>query len=143
MFPKPLLKGPSFFPDVFFLTTCMGTFESVHYPTLFNGSILFLGGHQKIVEGVVTSEMRLFKCTQTDYMEEYIWELGRTFWDRLKEHHRALSPIQQHSLSTGHPINVDSFFMMGSEVHSFTRTIKEAMFILVNDASLNRKPGSY
>ena len=49
----------------------------------------------------------------------------------------------QHSQSTGHCINVDSFPIVGREVQGVTRTIKEAMFIKVNDKSCNRNLGNY
>ena len=84
-----------------------------------------------------------YKCTQVDYEEGYIGELGRTFGDRLKEHLRAPSPIYQHSQAMGHPISVDCFTIIGREVHDITRTIKEAMYIQVSDASLNRNMGKY
>ena len=74
-----------------------------------------------------------FKCTQAGCEEEYIRESERTFWDRLKKHFRAPTTIYQHSHSSGHCI----------KVHSITRTIKEAMFIRVNDPSLNGNLGKF
>ena len=84
-----------------------------------------------------------FKCTQVDWEEEYIGESGRTFEHRLKEYLRAPSPIYQHNQSTGHPINVDHFSIEGRKAHGITRTIQEAMFISVNDPSLNRNLEKY
>ena len=55
------------------------------------------------------------------------------FGKRLKEHLRAPSLIYQHSQATEHSINVDCFFIVGREAHSFTKTNKEAMFIWVNN----------
>ena len=49
--------------------------------------------------------------------------------------------MYQCSQSTGHPINVGCFSIVGRELHNFTRTIKEAMFIQVNDLSLERNFG--
>ena len=66
-------------------------------------------------------------------------ELGRAFGDRLKKHLRALSPIYQQSLYR----NVDSFSIVGREAHAVTRTIKETMFIKVNDPPLNRNQAKY
>ena len=40
--------------------------------------------------------------------------------------------------STGHSINVDCFSIMGREVYSVIKTIKEVMLIWVNDPSLSR-----
>ena len=60
VFPGPVPKGPSQFPSVFFLTACLGAFESVYYPILLGGSVLVLWDHQKFVDGVMTSEMNLY-----------------------------------------------------------------------------------
>ena len=84
-----------------------------------------------------------FKCTQAGCEEEYIAELGWTFGDRLKEHHRAPATIYIHGQSSQHCIDVDSFSIVGRAAHSITRTIKEAMFIRVNNSSLNRNLGKF
>ena len=73
----------------------------------------------------------------------YIRELVQIFGDRLKEHLRAPSPSYQHSQATGHPISADYLTIIGREAHGITRTIKEAMFICVNDPSFNRNLGKY
>ena len=52
-------------------------------------------------------------------------------------------PIYEHSHSLGHCINVDSFSIVGREVHGITRTIKEAILIRVNDPSLNKNLGRF
>ena len=70
--------------------------------------------------------------------EEYIWESGRTFAERFREHMKASSPIHDHHI-TGHKVSLDNFSLMGREDQSIARTIKEAILIRVNDASLNRK----
>ena len=43
VFPKPVPKGSSYFPNVFFLTAFLGVFEWVYYPALLGGSFLVLG----------------------------------------------------------------------------------------------------
>ena len=43
----------------------------------------------------------------------------------------------------GHPINVDFFSIVGREVYSDTRDIEDALFIQVNDPSLNRNLVKY
>ena len=70
-------------------------------------------------------------------------ELGRTFGERPKEHLRAPSPIHHHSHSTGHPVSPKCFTTVKRESQGVTRNIKKAMFICVNDPSLNRKLGKY
>ena len=74
--------------------------------------------------------------------QEYIGESGRTLGDRLKEHFRSPSPIHQHSNSTGHPVSLD-FTTVHRKSQAVTRSIKEAMYIHVNDPSLNRNLGKY
>ena len=74
---------------------------------------------------------------------EYIGETGRKFGERYKEHFRAPSPIFHHFKTTGHNITLDNFSIVGNESQSFTRIIKEAMLIRVNDLPLNRNLGKY
>ena len=68
-----------------------------------------------------------------DCPEQYIGESGRTFGDRFRVHLRAPSPIHQHSQSTGHPVDLECFTIIDREAQGTTRTIKEAMYIRVND----------
>ena len=75
--------------------------------------------------------------------EENIEKSGRTLGNRLKEHFRCPSPIYQHSQATEHPIRVDCFTIIDREAHCITGTIKEAIFIHVNDPSLDRNLGKY
>ena len=73
---------------------------------------------------------------------EYIEETGRNFDERYKEHLRVPSPIFDHFQTTGHN-TLDNFLIVGRESQGFTRTIKEEMFITVNEATLNRNLGRY
>ena len=75
--------------------------------------------------------------------EEYIGESGRTFGDRLMENLSAPSPIHHHSHSTGHLVSPKCFTIVGRGSQGVTRNIKEAMYICVNDPSLNRNLGKY
>ena len=84
-----------------------------------------------------------FKCPHINFPEQYIGESGRTLGDRVKEHLRALSPIHQHSNTTGHPVSPDLFTIVHREPQGNTRNIKEAMFNQINDPSLNRNIGKY
>ena len=82
------------------------------------------------------------KCTKVGCEDEYIGESGRTFGDRLKntsEH----PPIYQQSQATGNLINMDCFSIVCRETHNISRTIKEDMFIHINNPSLNRNLGKY
>ena len=79
-----------------------------------------------------------YKCPHINCTEAYIGETDRALGDRVNEHLKALSPIYLHSNSTGHPLNPGCFIIIHKETHSSSRTIKEAMFIRVNDPMLNR-----
>ena len=84
-----------------------------------------------------------FKCPQINCTEAYIRESGRVLADRIKEHLKAPSPIHQHSSTTGHPLSPQCFNIIPQEPQGPSRNIKEAMFIHVNDPSLNRNLGKY
>ena len=74
---------------------------------------------------------------------EYLWETGRSFGEKYQKHLRAPSPILDHFQTSGHNITLDNFSIVGMESQYFTRPIKEAMFIRVNDPPLNRNLGKY
>ena len=74
---------------------------------------------------------------------EYIGDTDRNFGERYKEHLRALFPIFDQLQMTGHNITLDSFSIVGREPQGFTRTIKEAMSIRVNDPPVNKNMGKY
>ena len=84
-----------------------------------------------------------FKCPHINCQEEYIGESGRTFGDRLKEHLKDPSPIHHHCNSTGHPVSPECFTIVNREPQGVTRNIKEAVYICVNDPSLDRNLGKY
>ena len=84
-----------------------------------------------------------FRCGRVHCDEEYIGESGRTFANRFREHMKAPSPTHDHHNITGHEVSLDSFSMVGREDQSIARTIKELIFIRVNDPSLNRNIGKY
>ena len=84
-----------------------------------------------------------YKCPHINCPEAYTRKSGRTLGERVKEHLKAPSPIFHHSISTGHPLDLENFNIIHKEVCSHSRTIKEAMFIHVNDPTLNRNLGKY
>ena len=84
-----------------------------------------------------------YSCGRVDCGEEYIGESGRTFGERYREHMRAPSPIMDHQNITGHEVSLDNFTIVGMEENSIARNIKEAIFIRVNDPSLNRNIGKF
>ena len=66
-----------------------------------------------------------------------------SFVEKLQEHFRAPSPSYDHTNITSHHNSVDSFSIVGRDLHTLTRTIKEAMFIRANGPSLNRNIGKF
>ena len=84
-----------------------------------------------------------FKCGRFDCDEEYIGETSRTFAERFKEHQKAPSPIFDHSNISGHQVTIDNFNIVGWEDQNLSRTIKEALYIRVNNPSLNKNIGKY
>ena len=68
----------------------------------------------------------------------FIGESSRTFGERFKEHQKAPSPIFDHSNITGHQVTIENFNIVGREDQNLSRTIKEALYIRVNNQSLNR-----
>ena len=79
-----------------------------------------------------------YRCEPPGCTIEYTGETGSNFSDRYKEHVRAPTPIFDHSQTTGHLIKLENFSIVDGESQSITRTIKEAMYMRVNDPPLNR-----
>ena len=84
-----------------------------------------------------------YKCPHINCPEAYTGESGGALGERVKEHLKAPSPIFHHSSSTGHSLDPDYLSITHKEVHSHSRTIKEAMFMCVNDPTFNRNLGKY
>ena len=84
-----------------------------------------------------------YKCDEDGCDEEYIGESARTFAERFKEHQKAPSPIFDHCNISGHKVTIDNFTIVGREDQNLIRAIKEALFISVNDPSLNRNISKY
>ena len=84
-----------------------------------------------------------YQCPQINCPSAYIGESGRSLGERVKEHFKAPSPIHLHSTTTGHPMDPEQFNIVHKEVNSHFRTIREAMFICMQDPTLNRDLGKY
>ena len=84
-----------------------------------------------------------FQYGDLTYDDEYIGKTSRTFGERFKEHLKEPSPIHHHSINTGHPTTQHNFQIIGREGHGFARTIKESIYIRVNNPTLNRNVGNY
>ena len=84
-----------------------------------------------------------YKCDRVECDEKYIGESARTFGERYKEHLKCPSPIYHHSNITGHNTTLDNFSIVGREDQNLMRLIKEAIYIRVNNPSLNKNIGKY
>ena len=69
--------------------------------------------------------------------------LARTLGERCKEHLKQPSPIHAHIQQTGHNITDTSFNIIGREDQGQARTVKESIFISVNNPTLNQNIGKY
>ena len=87
--------------------------------------------------------MYSYKCQDITCREEYIGETARTLGNRHKEHLKGPSPIHVHIQHTGHNVTADNFNITGREDRDQARTIKEAVYIRVNNPWLNRNVGNY
>ena len=84
-----------------------------------------------------------YKCDRVECDEKYIGESSRTFGERFKEHQKAPPPIYDHYNISGHMVSIDNFSIVGREDQNLMRTIKEALYIRVNNQSLNRNIDKY
>ena len=84
-----------------------------------------------------------FKCDRVECDDEYIGESSRTFGERFKEHLKAPSPIFDHFNTTGHQVSIENFSIVGREEQNLMRAIKEALYVRINNPSLNRNIGKY
>ena len=84
-----------------------------------------------------------FKCNRVECDDEYTGESSRTFGERFREHHKAPSPVFDHFNTTGHQVSLENFSIVGREEQNLMRAIKEALYIRVNNPSLNRNIGKY
>ena len=75
--------------------------------------------------------------------DEYIGKTSMTFGERYKEHLKEPLPIYGHSSKSGYSTNPDNFTIIGREDHGLARSIKESIYIRVNNPTLNRNVGKY
>ena len=111
-----------------------------------------LQGHQHIKDSIRKSKDKdpknnqteiiyHYQCPQISCPSAYIGESGRHWVKESRNTSRPLPPTpSQHHHS--HPMDPEQFNIVHKEVNSHTWTIKEAMFILMQDPTLNRTLGS-
>ena len=81
-----------------------------------------------------------YQCGEFVCNEEYIKETSRTFRERYKEHLKEPSPIYAHNAQAGHST---IFTIKGKEDHGLARTIKESIYIRINNPTLIGIWGKY
>ena len=108
------------------ITIYPATFESVYDPFSFKDWVFILRGHKKVFDV---------------FFHEYIGQSARNFEERFKEHLKSPSPIHDHINISGHSVTIDNFSILGREDQNLTRLIKEALYIRVNNPSLNKNVG--
>ena len=84
-----------------------------------------------------------YMCDRVECDEAYIGESARTFGEMFKEHLKCPSPIYDHSNITGHNTTLENFSIVGREDQNLMRLIKEAIYLRVNNPSLNKNIGKY
>ena len=82
-------------------------------------------------------------CDDITCGEEYIGQTSRSLGERYKEHLKQPSSIHVHIQQTGHNTTTNNFIIIGREDRDLARTIKEAIYIRVNNPMLNRNVGKY
>ena len=68
-----------------------------------------------------------------DFTTEGYSILESSLAKEFKEHLKDPSPIHHHSSNTGHPTTQHIFQIIGREGHCLARSIKESIFIRVNN----------
>ena len=84
-----------------------------------------------------------FQCNHIACDEEYIGETARTLVERCKEHLKEPPPMHVHIQQTGPNTMETSFNIIGREDQGLARTIKESIYIRVNNPTLNQNIGTY
>ena len=79
-----------------------------------------------------------FKCPYINCPDEDMGNSVRALGERIKKHLKAPSPIHQHTSSTGHPLSPECFNIIHRVTQDTSRNTKEAIFIHINDTSLDR-----
>ena len=85
----------------------------------------------------------LYQCGEPECDEEYTGETSRTLGKRYKEHLKEPSPIYVQSTQTGHNTTPKNLNIIGREDHGLARTLKESIYIRVNNPTFHRNVGKY
>ena len=78
-----------------------------------------------------------YKCDRWSVMRNTLVN-PQELLERFKEHLKSPSPIFDYYSITSHNVTIENFSIVGREDQNLMRTIKEALYIRVNNPSLNR-----
>ena len=84
-----------------------------------------------------------YQCGGIACSEVYMGETSRTLGERYKEHLKQSSTILMHIQQMGHNSTANNFNITGREDQDLAKTITEAIYIRVNNPTLNRSIGKY
>ena len=76
-----------------------------------------------------------YQCWDIACGEEHIGETSRTLEERYREHLKQPSPIYVHIQQAGHNSTANNFNIIGRGDQGLARTIKEAIYIRVNQSN--------
>ena len=95
--------------------------------------------HKDKKSGVIYS----YQCEDIACGEEYIGETARTLGEDTRSNLKQPSPFHAHIQQTGYTTTSNNFNIIGREDQGLARTIKESIYIRVNNPILNRNIGKY
>ena len=84
----------------------------------------------------------MYQCGKLVCDDEYIGETSRTLGERYKVHLMEPSPIHAQNTQTRHNTTPENFQHYREGAHGLARTIKEYIYIRVNNPTLNRNIGN-
>ena len=85
----------------------------------------------------------MYQCGELTCNEEYIGETSMTLEERFTELLKEPSPIHVHSTQTVHNTTPENFNIIGRDDHGLALTIKESIYIGVNNPTINRNIGKF
>ena len=80
-----------------------------------------------------------FQCGDIACSEEYVGETSNTLSERFREHLKQPSPIRVLIQQTGHTTTSNNFIIIGREDQGLARTIKESIYIKVNNPTCKQE----
>ena len=84
-----------------------------------------------------------YTCDKVEYIKSTLGNQQGPLLKGSRNIKRLPPPIYDHSIRSGHEINIDNFSIVWREDQNLIRTIKEALYIRVNNPFLNKNIGNY